>query len=255
MRTRCTGRERKIDLQDPILIIGASGAIGSAIAQTLGESGRHLLLHGRRNNSKLRNLSRHLSAPSFTGDLSREDDARTFTASVIEKHPILSGIVFCMARPFPHRLALRTDWRVFQEQIDTQLKALHTTLQALKPTLEKRLNGGRVIVLSTEYVLGAPPQKIAPYIAAKAALTAYCRVLAQELLKAKIRVHILAPGMVRSALTADLPEQYLEMVEAEMPEAKMTTAKDVADVCAMLMSDAADPLYGTVIPVSRATRR
>ena len=60
--------------------------------------------------------------------------ATSLGASVIEKHPILSGIVFCMARPFPHRLALRTDWRVFQEQIDTQLKALHTTLQALKPT-------------------------------------------------------------------------------------------------------------------------
>ena len=128
------------------------------------------------------------------------------------------------------------------------------TLQALKPTLENRPDGGRVVVLSTEAVLGAPPQKMASYVAAKAALTAYCRVLAQELLRAEIRVHILAPGMVRSALPADMPEQYLEMIEAEMPEAKMTTAQDVAGICAMLMSDMGDTLYGTVVPVSRATR-
>ena len=61
--------------------------------------------------------------------------------------------------------------------------------------------------------------------------------------------------MVRSALTADMPDQYLDMVEAEMPEAKFTSAEDVARVCALLMSRDGDPLYGTVIPVSRAARR
>ena len=241
-------------MQDPVLIIGASGTIGSAIAQRLNKSGQSLILHGRQNGQALEDLSRSLSAPRFAADLSQENDVRKFTDAVIQKHPKLSGVIFCAARPFPRKLALKTEWAVFQDQIDTQIKALHMTLQALKPTLENRPDGGRVVVLSTEAVLGAPPQKMASYIAAKAALTAYCRVIAQDLLRAEIRVHILAPGMVRSALTSDMPEQYLEMVEAEMPEAKMTTAQDVAGICAMLMSDTGDTLYGTVVPVSRATR-
>ena len=167
----------------------------------------------------------------------------------------LSGIVFSAARPFPHKMAWNTDWSVYQDQMDSQLKALHLTVTALKPILKGREDGARIIVLSTEYVLGAPPTKIAPYIAAKAALTAYCRVLAQEVLKAGIRIHIAAPGMVRSALTADLPDAYLDDVAAAMPEGKLTDAQDVADLCVHLMSPAADPLYGTVLPVSRAQRR
>ena len=242
-------------MQDPVLIIGASGTIGSAIASALSESGNALVLHGRRDSDALRALAARLDASYYAADLTSDADAQSFFETVSQEYPRLSGIVFGAARPFPHKLALRTDWAVFQEQIDSQLKALHTTLQTFKPALEKRPNGARVIILSTEYVLGVPPQKIAPYIAAKAALTAYGRVVAQELLKAEIRVHIVAPGMVRSALTADMPDQYLDMIEAEMPEAKFTTAEDVARVCALLMCQDGDPLYGTIIPVSRAARR
>ena len=242
-------------MQDPVLIIGASGTIGSAIARTLSEIGNRLILHGRRETDALRTLAEAIDAPFHAADLTSETATQEFSEVVGQENAHLSGIVFCAARPFAHKLALRTDWTVFQEQIDTQLKALHTTLQAFKPALEKRPDGARVIILSTEYVLGTPPQKIAPYIAAKAALTAYGQIVAQELLKAKIRVHIVAPGMVRSALTADMPDQYLEMIEADMPEAKFTSAEDVARVCALLMSRDGDPLYGTVIPVSRAARR
>jgi 3-oxoacyl-[acyl-carrier protein] reductase len=152
-------------------------------------------------------------------------------------------------------LAHRTDWSVFQEQFDTQLKFLHETIRATKPLMETAESGARVIVLSTEFVLGAPPQKIAPYVAAKAALTTYARVAAQELIKQGIRVHILAPGMVESALTADMPAEYLAEVAAAMPEKRLTSAMDVADVAQFLFTPAADSMYGTVIPVSRADRR
>jgi len=110
-------------------------------------------------------------------------------------------------------------------------------------------------VLSTEYMLGTPPVKIAPYVAAKASLTAYTRVLAQEWLGRGVRVHILAPGMVKSALTAELPDMYLQQAAEAMPEKHLTSDEDVAAVAAFLMSEMGDVLYGTVVPVSRAQRR
>ena len=92
-------------------------------------------------------------------------------------------------------------------------------------------------------------------MAAKAALTAYARVLAQEWLGRGVRVHILAPGMVKSAMTAELPDMYLEQVAEAMPEKRLTSAEDVAGTAAFLMSEAGDVLYGTVVLVSRAQRR
>jgi 3-oxoacyl-[acyl-carrier protein] reductase len=170
-------------------------------------------------------------------------------------HGALRGVVFAVASPFPHKLTHKTDWSVFKAQLDTQLKALHLSLSAALSLLEAHEGTARALVLSTEYVLGAPPVKIAPYVAAKAALTAYVRILAQEWIDRGVRVHILAPGMVESALTAELPEMYLQQVAEAMPEKRLTSAEDVAAAAAFLMSEAGDALYGTVVPVSRAQRR
>jgi NAD(P)-dependent dehydrogenase (short-subunit alcohol dehydrogenase family) len=103
--------------------------------------------------------------------------------------------------------------------------------------------------------LGAPPPKTAAYSAAKAAITAYAQVLAQEWLLHNIRVHIVAPGLIKTALTADLPDEFLDLLAQDMPEARLTTVYDVAALVAFLMTDAADTLYGTPIRVSRAARK
>jgi len=229
-------------MQDPVLILGASGAIGSAIARRLHADRVGLIVHGRMDSPRLATLASDLGAPAVSGDLTDESAAEALALEVRGISEGLSGLVFSAAAPFPHKLALRTEWGLFQAQIDSQLKALHIVMQQFKPQLEKREGGARVLILSTEYVLGVPPVKIAPYLVAKAALTMYAKVLAQELLTSGIRIHILAPGLVKSALTADMPDEYLEMMAEEMPERKLTSAEDVAAVSAFLMRPEADPL-------------
>lgn len=242
-------------MQDPVLIVGASGTIGGAIARRLKAEGRRVVLHGGTASDRLAALGRELDSPTVSGDVG--DPATVAAIAAREDLGLnrLAGIVFAAARPFPHKLTLRTEWSVFQEQIDSQLKALHEVSACFLPLMKNRSDGARIVVLSTEYVLGMPPQKIAPYAAAKAALTAYAKVLAQEVLKHGIRVHILAPGMVPSALTADMPDEYLAQVADGMPEKRLTAAEDVADLCSFLLRPAGDTLYGTVVPVSRAPRR
>lgn len=242
-------------MQDPVLIIGASGTIGSAIARKLAAEGTALLLHGRGADGRLDALSQELGAPAIAADLTDDAGIATLAEAAAAQGSGLSGLVFSAAQPFPHKLTLRTDWSVFQDQIDSQVKAFHQVMTRLKPMLADRPDGARVVVLSTEYVIGAPPPKIAPYVAAKAALTRYAQVLAQEVLAAGIRIQILAPGMVRSALTADMPDEYLDIVADGMPEKRLTAAQDVADLCGFLLTPAADTLYGSIIPVTRAQRR
>jgi len=242
-------------MQDAVLILGASGRIGSAIARELTRDGYSPVLHGLGATDRLRKLGKELSAPIVTGDLSDSAEVKQLFNDVGNLADLLSGVIFAIAKPFPHKLSYRTDWEIYQDQMDSQLKALHLVVNKALPYLKGSVNGARLIVLSTEYVLGVPPIKIAPYVAAKAALTAYSRVIAQELLRHNIRVHILAPGMVRSQLTADMPGEYLDSIEQAMPEKVLTSGEDVAKVAAFLMQSAADTLYGTVVPVSRATRR
>ena len=134
------------------------------------------------------------------------------------------------------------------------MKAFHLSISSAIPLLEKNKKA-RILIISTEYVLGLPPIKIAPYVIAKSALTTYARILSQELLPKNIRVHIMAPGLIQSKLTMDLPKKYLEILKAEMPEKTFTSMRDIADIAALLMSDQGDVLYGNIVPVTRAQRK
>lgn len=242
-------------MQAPVLILGASGTLGGAIARRLFADGYAVILHGNRNMQSLQDLAIDCGdAQTICADLTDEGAVTTLFETIAKTHDGLSGLVFAVACPFPHKLTHRTPWPVFQAQLDSQLKAAHLSLTAALPLL-KSADTARILMLSTEYAVGMPPIKTAPYTAAKAALTAYAKVVAQEWVAYNLRVHILAPGMVVSNLTADLPDMYLEQVAEAMPEKRLTSPGDVADVASFLMTPAADSLYGTVIPVTRAERR
>jgi 3-oxoacyl-[acyl-carrier protein] reductase len=239
---------------DPVLILGASGGIGRAIAARLSRAGYSLILHGR-DTTRLAALSADLGGMCFVeaADLSDEAEVAALFQRVREAHGRLEGMVFSIAAPFANKLAHRTPWSTFDGQISTQLKALHLSATAAYPLLS---GGGtrRLVIVSSEFAVTTPPIKTAPYAAAKAAMTAYGQVIAQEWLGKGIRVHIIAPGMVKTALIAHIPDEFLDQVAESMPERRLTTVEDIAGVVEFLMCDAADTLYGSPIRVSRGER-
>jgi NAD(P)-dependent dehydrogenase (short-subunit alcohol dehydrogenase family) len=240
---------------DPILILGASGGIGHAIALRLSRTGCPLILHGR-DRVRLESLSTHLGGTCSieSADLCDEVAAAALFERIRAAHGRLSGLVFSVAVPFSNKLAHRTAWSVFESQISTQLKALHLSASAAYPLLAEGNEIRRMVIVSSEFAISSPPIKTAPYAAAKAAMTAYGQVIAKEWLRHGIRVHIVAPGMVKTPLIAHIPDEFLDQVAETMPEGRLTTAEDVAGMVEFMMTDAADTLYGSPIRVSRGDR-
>jgi NAD(P)-dependent dehydrogenase (short-subunit alcohol dehydrogenase family) len=224
----------------PIVILGAGSGLGRAIALRLAAEGRPLVLGGR-HEERLAAVGAETGCTELmVCDCTDEAAVGRSFAALGETHGGLAGLVFSIAQPFRNRLTHRTPWPAFAEQIDTQLKALHLVAAAAFPLLSAHEGTARLIVVGTEFALGAPPVKTAPYAAAKAAMAAYAQVIAQEWLKHGIRVHILAPGMVRTGLVADMPDVFLDQVAEAMPEKQLTTAEDVAGMAAFLASSDAD---------------
>ena len=242
-------------MQNSVIIFGSTGAIGSSIALQLKKEGYKLILHGNKNSKKLKSLSRKLRQPSFSLDLSKVHQIERFVKKIKKNNKKLFGIVFSVGSIFPKKLTFNNDWSVFQSQIDLQIKSFHCILKNLKPLLEKQKSGSRIIVVLSEFLIGTPPIKTSPYLVAKSALQTYCKIISQEIIKQNIRLFMVAPGMLRSNLTSDIPEEYMKMIEKDMPENKMTTPEDVSQVCSFLMKKSSDSLYGTLIPISRAKRR
>lgn len=242
-------------MQSPILILGASGGVGAEIARKLaGSSPTPLILHGR-DAQRLVNLSAELGAGTTTAlaDLTDPAAVSQLFAGIGLAHKRLSAVIFSVAAPFRYRLAHNTAWDEFQVQFDAQLKALHLCCTAALPLLASKTETSRLVVVGSEVTL-THPAKTAAYTAAKAAMTSYAQVIAKEWIKKRVRVHIVAPGLMKTSLTDHLPAEFLDQLVETMPEQMLTSTQDVAGVVEFLLTDAADTIYGQPVQVSRGAR-
>jgi enoyl-[acyl-carrier protein] reductase I len=85
----------------------------------------------------------------------------------------------------------------------------------------------------------------------KAALESSVRYLAAELGAQGIRIHAISPGPIRTraATGIDRFDELMENAAAETPQKHLVTTEDVGNLCAFLVSDSAQRMTGTIIPV------
>ncbi|MGD0947519.1 MAG: SDR family oxidoreductase [Candidatus Binatia bacterium] len=101
----------------------------------------------------------------------------------------------------------------------------------------------------TSYTLGMPPAKLATYVTSKHASLGLTRSMAVEFIRYGIGVNAVSPGMTRTGFLADLPQQFIEQVEAALPMERLATAAEVAAVIRFLLSPEASYINGANIPV------
>jgi NAD(P)-dependent dehydrogenase (short-subunit alcohol dehydrogenase family) len=101
----------------------------------------------------------------------------------------------------------------------------------------------------TSYTLGMPPAKLATYVTSKHALLGLTRSMAVEFIRYGVRVNAVSPGMTRTDFLADLPQEFIEQVEAALPMERLATAAEVAAVIRFLLSPEASYINGANIPV------
>ncbi len=240
----------------PILVFGSSGAIGSQAAESLKRGKHNLILTSKKNSNFNQNLSKKLSSPFFSFDFEKSSNYKALEKKIRKLTPKLQGLIVSIAKPFPNKFIHNTDDNIFEEQLRIHLLSLHKIIRSSLPFLEASKNfTPRITYISTEYLIGSPPIKIAPYLAAKSAANTYVKVLAKELILKGIRVFILCPGMIKSKLTSNIPEEYFKHVEEKLPERKLTNCKDVSLIIDAIYKGYLDSSYGNEIQVSKAERR
>ena len=142
-------------------------------------------------------------------------------------------------------LFIFTDSEAWNSVIDISLKGFYNTTQAvLKDMLRKRY--GRVInIVSLSGLKGNPGQ--VNYSAAKGAIIAATKALAQEIGKRKVTVNAVAPGFIQSDMTKDLNEEELKK---HIPLNRFGEAEEVANLVSFLASEKAAYITGEVININ-----
>lgn len=120
----------------------------------------------------------------------------------------------------------------------------YVTRRLIKEMLTNRF--GRIInVVSLSGIKGLPGQ--ANYSAAKAGIIGATKALAQEVGKRKVTVNAVAPGFIKTDMTADLDEKSLKQL---IPMNRFGNAEEVANLVAFLASDKASYITGQCISIN-----
>jgi len=96
-----------------------------------------------------------------------------------------------------------------------------------------RAKSGRIINISSVVGHTGNPGQI-PYTMVKAGLDAFTKSLAQELSGREILVNAVAPGFIDTEMTEELPPEVKDGILARIPQGRMGTADEVADVVSFL---------------------
>lgn len=233
-----------------ILITGASRGIGRATAVYLARAGYDLVLHYNSNGVAAKetlNMVQSVGAKArlLSFDIANREQTNDVISKDIAEYGAYWGVV-CNAginqdAPFP---AIDGDcWdRVVHTNLDGLYNVLHPTVM---PMISAR-NGGRIIALSSvSGVMGNRGQT--NYAASKAGIIGACKSLALELAKRNITVNCIAPGVIDTDMTADLPG---DIVEQMVPMKRAGKPDEVASLVAYLLSDDAGYITRQVISVN-----
>lgn len=231
------------------LVTGASGGIGSAIAQALAAQGARLAVSG----SNVYKLSAFLATlegdhEALPCDLS---DGAAVDALVGQAVEALGGkldILVNNAGVTRDNLAMRMKDDEWDQVIRVNLEAAFRLARAAARPMMKARHGRIISITSVVGTTGNPGQ--ANYAASKGGLTAMSKAMAQELASRGITVNCVAPGFIRSAMTDGLPDAQKEALNARIPAGHMGDGADIGAAVAYLASREAGYVTGQTIHVN-----
>ena len=230
-----------------ILITGASSGIGRATAILLSELGATVILTGRNQenlNETFKDLKPSESHLKVSADLTNINDIKNLVKSL----PPIDGIAHCCGKVLPVPVKFIKESQLQDVFSVNYFSAVNLMSELL---FTKKLNSNSSVVFISSVSTLHAYFGGAPYISSKAALEGYAKTLALELAPKKIRVNVLQPALVRTAI-------FDSTINAAMDEEKMNElvnsyplgigeAIDVANALAFFMSDTSKWITGSFL--------
>ena len=238
-----------------VLVTGASGGIGRAIALDAAKAGYYVICHYNSGVERAKETLRLIEEAGGNGeivkfDVTNREECREILNKITEEKGPLWGIVSNagITRDNVFAAMKGDEW---DDVIRTDLDSFYNVIQPLVLPMARRNNkrGGRIIVISSiTGIIGNRGQ--VNYSAAKAGIIGAAKALAMELASRKITVNCIAPGLIETDMIKGIiPEMYEKIVES-IPMNRVGKPEEISSLAVFLLSEESGYITKQVISVN-----
>lgn len=233
-----------------VLVTGSSRGIGKAIALRLARDGYQVVVHCRSRRLDADAVAAEIEAAGGKArvlqfDIAEREATAAALAADIEAHGCYYGVVANagVARDTAFPAMTGEEW---DQVLGTNLDGFFNVLNPLVMPMVQRRKPGRIVTMaSVSGLIGNRGQ--VNYSAAKAGIIGATKALALELAKRNITVNCVAPGLIETDMTEDVPmEEVLKMI----PARRVGRPEEVAAAVSYLMSEDAGYVTRQVLSVN-----
>jgi NAD(P)-dependent dehydrogenase (short-subunit alcohol dehydrogenase family) len=237
-----------------VLVTGASGGIGAAIASALAARGASIVLHYQSNRAAAEGSLQPLKGSGhelLQADLTDPEAIERLWHDADSGHPI--DALVNNAGIFPNHPPLTTDYAgwtaAWQRTLAINLSGpAYLSWFAARAMAER--SGGRIVSVSSRGAFRGEPMAPA-YAASKAGLNAFSQSMAKALAPKGVYVFVVAPGWVSTARVATAIAD--KAVIADQPLGRVATPEEVAQAVAFCVLDAPASMTGAILDVNGAS--
>ncbi|HYS13840.1 MAG TPA: SDR family NAD(P)-dependent oxidoreductase [Burkholderiaceae bacterium] len=224
-----------------VLVTGAAGNLGRAVAKTFADRGARLVLLGMRRENLEKvfaaETDRRLFAPTNLLEPTQVEAAVKQAAERFGRIDVLANLAGGFRMGTPVHATSDTDWNFM---LDLNARTLLNMARAVVPRMLD--GGGGKIVNVGAFAAQKGAAQMGAYIASKSAVIRLTESMAAELREKNINVNCVLPTII------DTPENRASMPGAD--PARWVAPQDLANVIAFLCSDAARAIHGAALPVT-----
>lgn len=232
-----------------VLVTGASKGIGQAIALRLARDGYRIVVHYRGDRAGGEATLQAVRAAGAEGRLlsfdstDREACRQALEADMAAYGPYWGVVLNAgIARDAAFPAMQDADWDLV---VNTNLGGFYNVLRPVVMPMVSAHKGGRIVTLSSvSGIVGNRGQ--VNYSASKAGIIGATKALALELAKRQITVNCVAPGIIETQMTEQLPADAMQKL---IPMRRIGLPAEVAGAVAFLLSEEAGYITRQVISV------
>lgn len=230
----------------PVLITGASGDIGEAVALQLAADGRPLALTHSPRGKPRDSLPVNDHVRWYPLEVRSAEDCHAVVQRVKEDFGAAPDLVYSAGITGDCAIPMISDER-FASVLETNLYGAFFCTRALCKDLMAAGDGRIVYIGSVSASKGNAGQL--SYSATKGALEAMARQIAVELGRFKVTCNVVSPGFIEGKMISEIPEDSIKSLIKSSPLRELGKGSDVADLVAFLLSPKGHYITGQTIQV------